>query len=143
MELVTVTQRENCQQKRDDVAEGLFPFAFIPRAYKIKPLPKILITARVHPGESTSSFCFEGLVKFLTSKKDYRAYLLRKRFHFLLVPMLNPDGVYSGMFRWDPSTNQDLNRVYTRCTQKSEYSPLNQDPPSGGSNSTSRKCSKE
>ena len=78
-----------------------------------------MITARVHPGESSSSYCFEGLLKFLADKSDYRAHLLRKKFHFILVPMLNPDGVYKGMFRWDPVTKQDLNRVYTKCTYKS------------------------
>jgi len=47
-------------------------------------------------------------------KTDYRAHLLRKSFHFLLVPMLNPDGVYHGMYRTDLNFC-NLNRMYYHC----------------------------
>jgi hypothetical protein len=34
-------------------------------------------------------------------KDDLRAHLLRKFFVFMIVPMLNPDGVYAGHYRKD------------------------------------------
>jgi murein tripeptide amidase MpaA len=61
----------------------------------------ILVSARVHPGETPASFAMEGLIKFLLDKKDLRALLLRKYFTFWIVPMLNPDGVYNGHYRMD------------------------------------------
>jgi cytosolic carboxypeptidase protein 5 len=52
-----------------------------------------------------------GMIKFLLDKKDMRAHLLRKYFVFVLVPMLNPDGVARGHCRMD-ILNQNLNRYY-------------------------------
>lgn len=53
-----------------------------------------------------------GAIRFLLDKKDMRAHLLRKYFVFVLVPMLNPDGVARGHCRMD-ALNQNLNRYYT------------------------------
>lgn len=52
-----------------------------------------------------------GIIQFLLDKKDMRAHLLRKYFVFVLVPMLNPDGVSRGHCRMD-ILNQNLNRYY-------------------------------
>jgi hypothetical protein len=43
----------------------------------------------------------KGVVDFLTNKFDLRANLLRKMFVFMIVPMINVDGVYHGHFRMD------------------------------------------
>jgi hypothetical protein len=35
--------------------------------------PVVFLTARVHPGESPSSFCIEGALKFLLNENDCRS----------------------------------------------------------------------
>lgn len=52
----------------------------------------------------------EGIINFLTSK-DPIAEILRQRFIFKLVPMLNPDGVIHGNYRTNLA-GIDLNRVW-------------------------------
>lgn len=52
-----------------------------------------------------------GIIDFLLNRTDARAYFLRKYFVFVLVPMLNPDGVARGHCRMD-TLNQNLNRYY-------------------------------
>mmetsp|Transcript_20298 Transcript_20298/g.30974 ORF Transcript_20298/g.30974 Transcript_20298/m.30974 type:complete len:961 (-) Transcript_20298:410-3292(-) len=71
--------------------------------------PEILISGRVHPGETPSSFVIDGLLSLLLDSEQGRE--LRQRFVWRLVPMLNPDGVSRGHFRRD-SRGEDLNRRY-------------------------------
>jgi len=52
----------------------------------------MIVTARVHPGETQASFALEGIVGFLLSDHA-RAKELRKKYIFQIVPILNPDGV--------------------------------------------------
>ena len=67
-----------------------------------------MLTARVHPGESNSSFMMKGAIDFLIG--DTReARVLRKKFVFRIVPMLNPDGVIFGNYRCS-LLGVDLNR---------------------------------
>jgi len=68
----------------------------------------VVVTARVHPGETNSSFVVQGLISFLMGEsKEARA--LRKKFIFKIVPMLNPDGVVWGNNRAS-LLGVDLNR---------------------------------
>lgn len=72
---------------------------------------EIIVSARVHPGETPSSFAMEGLVRFLTREDDHVAAALRKAYVWRLIPVLNPDGVSRGHFRRD-ARGDDLNRHY-------------------------------
>lgn len=69
-----------------------------------------MISARVHPGETPSSWMMKGLMDFLTGDSVI-AKKLRHKFIFKLIPMLNPDGVIVGNTR-SSLTGKDLNRQY-------------------------------
>lgn len=69
----------------------------------------VVLTARVHPGESVGSWMMKGALDFLTDPNSYEAELLRQNFVFKVVPMLNPDGVINGNYRCSLA-GCDLNR---------------------------------
>jgi hypothetical protein len=71
----------------------------------------VILTSRVHPGESNASFVIEGVIDFLLDLNSSIARDLRKRFIFKIVPMLNPDGVINGNFRTCVN-GKDLNRMW-------------------------------
>jgi len=68
----------------------------------------VFISARIHPGESNSSFMMKGMIDLLTSDAP-EARVLRDKFYFKLVPMLNVDGVVNGNYRCSLA-GADLNR---------------------------------
>ncbi|XP_068133658.1 cytosolic carboxypeptidase 3 isoform X2 [Hyperolius riggenbachi] len=70
----------------------------------------VIVTARVHPGETNSSWVMKGFLDFILSSRG-DAHLLRDIFVFKVVPMLNPDGVIVGNYRCS-LTGRDLNRNY-------------------------------
>ena len=72
-----------------------------PELKKVDPEKKrkvVYITARVHPGETPSSYVCQGLIEFLVSSHPI-AKVLRENIVFKIIPMLNPDGVYLGNYR--------------------------------------------
>ncbi|KAK9693031.1 Zinc carboxypeptidase [Popillia japonica] len=75
----------------------------------------IIILARVHPGESPSSFVCQGLLEFLVSVNSISS-LLRQTVTFKVIPMLNPDGVFLGNYR-SSGMGFDLNRVWHIASQ--------------------------
>ncbi|XP_033640292.1 uncharacterized protein LOC117300677 isoform X4 [Asterias rubens] len=77
----------------------------------------IVVTARVHPGETNSSWMMKGLLDYITSS-DSVAKDLRKAFIFKIVPMLNPDGVIVGNYRCS-LTGRDLNRNFRHPKKES------------------------
>ncbi|XP_045763673.1 cytosolic carboxypeptidase Nna1-like [Maniola jurtina] len=81
----------------------------------------VIITARVHPGESPSSWMMKGFMDYLTGDTN-QARELREKFIFKLVPMLNPDGVIVGNNRCS-LTGKDLNRQY-RTVIRETYPPV-------------------
>ena len=91
----------------------------------------VFITARVHPGETNSSFMMRGLLEFITSEDriakvkrwfpepllciaeqcHFSTQHLRSQLVFKIVPMLNPDGVIIGNYRCS-LTGKDMNRNF-------------------------------
>jgi hypothetical protein len=69
-----------------------------------------VVTSRVHPAETIASYMLDGFIEFITSQCA-TAQLLRSRYIFKIIPMLNPDGVVRGHYRGD-SNGVNLNRVY-------------------------------
>lgn len=69
----------------------------------------IVLTARVHPGESVGSWMMRGVLYFLTDPHNEEARRLRENFVFKVIPMLNPDGVINGNYRCGLA-GCDLNR---------------------------------
>ncbi|KAM8972307.1 cytosolic carboxypeptidase 4 [Pelodytes ibericus] len=70
----------------------------------------MVLTARVHPGESNASWVMKGTLEFLISS-DPIAEILRELFIFKIIPMLNPDGVINGNHRCSLN-GEDLNRQW-------------------------------
>uniref|UniRef100_A0A673SQT8 Peptidase M14 domain-containing protein n=1 Tax=Suricata suricatta TaxID=37032 RepID=A0A673SQT8_SURSU len=58
----------------------------------------VILTARVQPGETSSSWVMKGFLDYILGDSS-DAQLLRDTFIFKVVPMLNPDGVIVGNYR--------------------------------------------
>jgi hypothetical protein len=59
---------------------------------------RVWIHARTHPGETPSSWHFDGIVQKLLSNDEVISYY-RQKVIFYLIPFTNPDGVYYGRSR--------------------------------------------
>eukprot|EP00750_Incisomonas_marina_P011877 INCI16428.3.p1 GENE.INCI16428.3~~INCI16428.3.p1 ORF type:complete len:848 (+),score=151.28 INCI16428.3:213-2756(+) len=70
----------------------------------------IVVTARVHPGETNASWMMKGVIDYLCGD-SVDARILRDNFVFKIVPMLNVDGVVCGNYRCSLA-GVDLNRQY-------------------------------
>lgn len=68
----------------------------------------VLITSRVHSGETPGSEVFRGIYNFITSDSREAKYL-RRFYTFILIPCMNPDGVVCGNYR-NSTAGVDLNR---------------------------------
>jgi len=68
----------------------------------------VVLSARVHPGETVASWMMKGLIDFLIGNTREAEYL-REKYVFKIVPMLNIDGVINGNYRTS-LLGVDLNR---------------------------------
>lgn len=77
----------------------------------------IFLSGRVHPGEVAASHMLNGLLNYLIEdpQGDVRVELLLQNFVFVVIPFLNPDGVFRGHYRAD-TLGRNLNRMYNAAS---------------------------
>ncbi|XP_076239192.1 cytosolic carboxypeptidase-like protein 5 isoform X1 [Calliopsis andreniformis] len=117
MDIITISSFHNISTEREDRLNHMFPEKNEERPFKFWDKKVIFISARVHPGETPSSFVFNGFLNFLVNRDDQFAINLRRLYVFKLIPMLNPDGVARGHYRMD-TRGVNLNRVYLNPSLK-------------------------
>jgi hypothetical protein len=78
--------------------------------------PYVVVSARVHPGESNASWMMKGLLDTLLGDSPI-ADRLRRTYVFKCVPMLNPDGVINGSYRCSLA-GTDLNRTWANPNKR-------------------------
>ena len=95
----------------EETLPDLFPEETNTRPYTFKNKEIIFVSSRVHPGETCASYVMKGFMDFLLTKDNNQAMILRDKYVFKILPMLNPDGVAEGHYRTD-TRGVNLNRVY-------------------------------
>jgi predicted deacylase len=70
--------------------------------------PYILILGRQHPPEVTGAFAMRGFINELLTENFLTDSFL-DRYNILFVPLMNPDGVMNGYWRYN-ANKKDLNR---------------------------------
>jgi len=72
-----------------------------------------MLTSRVHPGETGASWMIHGIIDTLlnptTDEDKMLVKNLKDHFEFIIIPMLNVDGVINGNYRCSLAAC-DLNR---------------------------------
>ena len=71
----------------------------------------VLVTGRIHSGETVSSYAVQGLIDFLVNIKNPISNYLRDKLIFKIIPMLNIDGVIFGNYRLN-ILGKDMNRLW-------------------------------
>lgn len=70
----------------------------------------LLFIALQHSGEDAGGYYAEGMINYLLSD-NVEAANIRKKFVYKFVPMMNPDGIYNGITRYNANM-EDLNNIW-------------------------------
>jgi len=97
-----------CKSLAGNDVDMLILTNFVSEPSDIAVRKAVILTSRVHPGESNASWMMEGVIEFLTSDSE-KAKFLRDTFVFKIIPMQNPDGTIVGNYRCS-LMGADLNR---------------------------------
>jgi len=109
-------RRQLCQTLAGNSCDLLTITSFNSDPEALRGRRGVVLSSRVHPGESNSSWMMKGAIDFLTGN-SLDAKILRDNFVFKVVPMLNPDGVVNGNYRCSLA-GVDLNRVWNDPNKK-------------------------
>lgn len=75
MPILTITAAEGTHNGQHQITK-IESSGFLESEPDEKMKPGIFITARVHPGETNSSWMMKGVLDFLTSESDYAKVLI-------------------------------------------------------------------
>lgn len=105
-----------CKTRAGNSVEMLIITNFLSTQDQIAERKCVIISARVHPGESNASYIMEGCVEILLGNEP-ESKKLRDVYVFKVIPMLNPDGVIVGNYRCSLA-GLDLNRQWQNPSVK-------------------------
>lgn len=111
-----MVRKELCQTLAGNVVDVLVITNFNNDPEATKQKKGIVLTARIHAGETYASWMIKGIIDMLTGP-TLDAKILRDNFIFKIVPMLNPDGVVVGNTRCCLS-GDDMNRCWIDPNKK-------------------------
>ena len=104
MEMFTISSTEHILQEKEGlpifVSEGMYPEKRRPQKFSSEK-KVVVLTSRVHPGETPGSYVLNGLLEKVTDLVSPEGALLRKHYVFKVIQSLNPDGVARGYYRLD------------------------------------------
>ena len=109
-------RKELCKSLAGNTIDMLIITTFGTDQEEIKKRKGVVISSRVHPGETNSSLMVKGMIDYLVGP-SLGARMLRDTFVFKIIPMLNPDGVINGNTRCN-LVGVDLNRVWIEPNKK-------------------------
>jgi len=105
-----------CTTLAGNVCDMLIVTTFGSDYEEVRKRKGAVISARVHPGETGSSFMMKGIIDYLVGP-SMGARMLRDSFVLKIIPMVNPDGVINGNTRCSLA-GVDLNRVWMDPSKK-------------------------
>ena len=103
-------RKELCKTLAGNICDQLVITTFGSDYEEVKKRKGVVISSRVHPGETGASFMMKGIIDYLVGP-SLGARMIRDNFVIKIIPMLNPDGVINGNTRCSLSSD-DLNRVW-------------------------------